>query len=31
MDGTTRENEKWPLFLKDFFEIKTTGNKKSIT
>jgi hypothetical protein len=31
MDGTTKENEKWPLILKDFSEIKTTDNKKSIT
>jgi len=31
MDGTTGENEKWPLFLKDFFEIKTAGNEKSMT
>jgi len=31
MDGTTKENDKWLLILKDFFEIKTTGNEKSIT
>jgi len=31
MDGTTGENEKWPLILKDFFKIKTTSNEKSIT
>jgi hypothetical protein len=31
MDGTTRENEKWPLILKEFSEIKTTSNEKSMT
>jgi hypothetical protein len=31
MDGTTGESEKWPLILKEFFEIKTTGNEKSMT
>jgi hypothetical protein len=29
-DGTTGENEKRLLILKDYFEIKTTRNKKSM-
>jgi len=31
MDGTTEENEKFQLILKDFLEIKTTSNENSIT
>jgi len=31
MDGTTEENEKFPLILKDLLEIKTTSNGNSIT
>jgi hypothetical protein len=31
MDGTTGKGEKSPLILKDFFEMKTVDNKKSIT
>ena len=30
MDGTTEENEKWPLISKDFFKLKTTDNEKSM-
>jgi hypothetical protein len=31
MDGTTEKSQKIPLILKEFFEMKTTDNEKSIT